>query len=168
MSGPCKERSCVGFPSLRPPRHQKQGDSWFHVKPPASLHLQPITHLQHVTNVCICVYVCVCALGPLIGMEAACWTNSLTNVSTFPPSPPHPAAKLTFMNWAESEEEDEDEEKVEEEEEEERHGEAGKKTARGARWQAAKPFTLPSDSVYLHLTPWGVVSEDSAMMNRPV
>lgn len=105
-------------------------------------------------------------------MEAACWTNSLTNASTFPPTAPRTAAKLTSTSRAESEEEEEHKE------EEEvagwegggcwGKGAGGKKTTSGARWQAANPFALPSDSVYLHLAPWGVVSEDSAMMNRPV
>lgn len=101
---------------------------------------------------CVCVCVCprVLDVRPLTGMEAACWTNRLTNVSTFPPS----LSKLTPMNCAE------------------RRGmekrEKGGKKSRGVVWQAADPLLLPSDSVYLPLAPWGFVSEDGAMMNRPV
>lgn len=134
---------------------------------------QPVTHnhsltqILHVTNVrreysgCVCVRVCQCVdVGPLTGMEAACWTNSLTNVSTFPSS------LLTSLTTSSLCKTDIYELSRERREGERREG-RGKK-GRGVGWQAAGPLALPSDSVYLPLAPWGFVSEESAMMNRPV
>lgn len=41
--------------------------------------------MLHMSDLGLCACMCVWMdVGPLTGMEAACWTNSLTNVSTFP------------------------------------------------------------------------------------
>lgn len=166
-SGKDEQAWCVSV--IKAPGQQTWWDTSFHVKffcdlgPSLTITLTQILHvtMSDVSMVCVCGCVSVRAVGPLTGMEAACWTNSLTNVSTFPPSPcltslsPHPSAKLTSTDRAERGGLEEKRERQE-------------KMGRGARWQAADPFALPSDSVYLHFTPWGFVSEDSAMMNRPV
>lgn len=70
---------------------------------------------------------------------------------------PHPHFPL--QNWhLRTEQRDEGEGEVK------REGEKRREVG----WQAADPIALPSDSVYLPVAPWGFVSEDSAMMNRPV
>lgn len=46
--------------------------------------------------------------------------------------------------------------------------EGGRKNCGGEHADKQSPLALPSDSVCLHFTPRRFVSEDGAMMNRPV
>lgn len=96
-----------GSPDTRNDRHSAPCKVFFFPPPTLNPSLTiTLSQILHVTNVrrenSVCVWLDV---GPLTGMEAACWTNSLTNVSTFPPSlppsPPLPFAKLTSTYRAE-------------------------------------------------------------------
>lgn len=161
MSQICTECLLAVFHSLRPDT-RNDGTSPCKVFFPLQhvTHNHSLTRILHITNVRRehSVSMCVDA-GPLTGMEAACWTNSLTNVSTFPPPSSCPSPSLASTNWHVG---------TGQRDEGRRKGRKEGKKRRGVVWQAADPLALPSDSVYLPLAPWGFVSEDSAMMNRPV